>query len=722
MLGLANLLDLKMNKLLTFISLTLHPLFCIAQQDFNQSQNIIVSKDDIELTNPWAGGLNVPQYSSIDLNQDGILDLFIFDKNGNQISCFINNGTNDVIDYHYSPKYHDAFPSLEGWALLRDYNCDDKEDLFTSYNGAIKLYKNTSIGNDLSFEEIGTITTNRGEGPTNLYVSSVDIPHIGDLDSDGDLDILTFTVIGSNVELHKNMSYENGFSCDSILIEMTDNCWGDFSENFSNNSVTLNDCNKSHSKHSGSTVTAIDLNGDSYYELLLGDITFDNMVMLENSAEINSAVMIDQDENFPSYDQSISIPKFPAAYYIDVDNDNQKDLIVSPNGNNVSFNYNNTWFYKNTSDTEVNLVLQQKNFLADQMIEVGSGAHPVLFDYNNDSLMDLIVANFGYSIDGGNFNSQLALYENTGTQENPKLTWITDDYANLATLNFKDNLIPTFGDIDNDGDKDMILGDSDGNLHLMTNIEIAGETSFFMNEIEYFDIDVGSFASPFLADLDRDGDLDLIVGSRKGLIYYYENIGTQNEAIFEIANDTLGGINLIDPIYNTAYTTPIVVDTESGYELFVGTEKGFVHHYNNIDNNVDGTFTEIIDTYEPQEQGIKTSIAVYDINSDGILDMIKGIHSGGLHLYLSDTINDLLIHSKSTNKVFANPNPASNYVNITHNSPIKKITITNLKGQNIATHFNTNRVDITSLLSGIYIFKITDNNDKVFYHKQEILR
>lgn len=711
-----------MNKFLTFISLTLHTLFCIAQQDFNQSQNITVTKDGEELTNPWAGGLNVPQYSSIDLNQDGILDLFIFDKNGNQISCFINNGTNNVVDYHYSPEYHDAFPSLEGWALLRDYNCDDKEDLFTSYNGAIKLYKNTSIDSDLSFEDMGTITTDRGEGPTNLYVSSVDIPHIGDLDNDDDIDILTFTVIGSNVELHKNMSYENGYGCDSIQIEMTDNCWGDFSENFSNNSVTLNDCSKSESKHSGSTVTAIDLNGDTFFELLLGDITFDNMVMLENSAEVNTALMVNQDENFPSYDQSINIPKFPAAYHIDVNNDGNKDLIVSPNGDNVSFNINNSWYYKNTSDTEVNLMLQQKNFLADNMIDVGSGAHPVLFDYNNDSLMDLIVANFGYSIDGGNFNSQLALYENTGTQENPSFTWITDDYANLAMLNSKDNMIPTFGDIDNDGDKDMILGDSDGNLHLMTNIEIAGETSFFMNGIEYFDIDVGSFASPFLVDLDRDGDLDLIVGSRKGLIYYYQNVGTANEAIFELENDTLGGINLIDPIFNSAYTTPIVVDTESGYELFVGTEKGMVHHFNNIDDNVDGIFTELIDTYEPHEQGVKTSVAVYDINSDGILDMIKGILSGGLHLYLSDTVNDLLTDSKLPKQLFTSPNPASGYVNVTHNAPIKKIVISNLKGQYIATYYNTNRVNITNLRSGMYIFKIIDSNDKIFYHKQDILR
>ena len=48
------------------------------------------------------------------------------------------------------------------------------------------------------------------------------------------------------------------------------------------------------------------------------------------------------------------------------------------------------------ADESVNLNLIARNALLDQMIEVGSGAHPVFFDYNNDSLMDIIIANYGY--------------------------------------------------------------------------------------------------------------------------------------------------------------------------------------------------------------------------------------------------------------------------------------------------------------------------------------
>ena len=232
-------------KKLLLIKFTLCLSFGIlAQHGFHQSQDIVVKKNGVELVNPWAGGANVPQFSPIDLNNDNILDLMIFDKNGDQINCFINNGTEGIVDYHYAPEYNLKFPELEDWVLLRDYNCDNKMDIFSSHNGGIRVYKNTSIDEDLNFQLIGTILTDRGSGPTNLYVSSVDIPHIGDIDYDGDLDILTFTIIGSHVEWHKNNSVENFGTCDSLNFELEDECWGDFSENFSDNSVTLYDCEK----------------------------------------------------------------------------------------------------------------------------------------------------------------------------------------------------------------------------------------------------------------------------------------------------------------------------------------------------------------------------------------------------------------------------------------------------------------------------------------------
>ena len=727
----------------------------LAQQGFQQSQDLFVKKNGNDLLNPWAGGANVPQLSPIDLNGDNILDLMIFDKNGDVINCFINHGSEGVIDYHYAPEYNFKFPELEDWVLLRDYNCDNKMDIFTSHNGGIRVYKNTSIENELSFELIQTIRTNRGNGPTNLYVSSVDIPHIGDIDYDGDLDILTFTIIGSHVEWHKNNSVENFGTCDSLNYEVEDECWGDFSENFSDNSVTLYDCedqftgdnnssvmqfNKSNFtglnntetnksefttnslnslelKHSGSTLTALDLNGDSYFDLLLGDITFDNIVMLENSASSENALMINQDTAFPNYSESVNLSRFPAAYYFDFDNDSKKDLIVAPNGNNVSHNYENIWFYKNQSNNEsVNLNLIARNALLDQMIEVGSGAHPVFFDYNNDNLMDIIIANYGYYTQSGNYNSQLALYKNIGDASNPEFEWVTDDFSDLGTLNFENNIIPTFGDLDGDGDQDMIVGDSNGNIHLLNNIFFNNSSNFYIDAIEYFDIDVGSFASPFLIDLDRDSDLDLIIGSRQGQIFHYKNEGSPYEPNFVLANEQFGNINLTDPIYGTAYTTPTVIDGENGYELFVGTEKGQFYHYTNIDNNLDGSFEEISDTIILYSKGIRSAPAVYDLNNDGWNDMLLGIYTGGIHLLWGGNTN-ISIPETISNQIKIYPNPSKGIIQLDHTESLTNIQLYNIEGKLSYKGPANKTIDLSHLESGFYFVKIITKTNELLHAK-----
>lgn len=702
-----------------------------SQQSFQQSQSIKVKKNGTDLINPWAGGANVPQLSSIDLNKDGILDLIIFDKNGDQINCFTNNGTPGQVDYHYTPEYNTCFPILEDWVLLRDFNCDGEMDIFTYNNGGIRVYKNINNDELLSFELVGTILTNRGSGPTNLYVSSVDIPHIGDLDFDGDLDILTFSIIGNNVEWHKNNSIEDFGDCDSLNFTLEDDCWGDFSENFANNSVTLDDCSQKkqayieQAKHSGSTVTAIDLNADSFYELLLGDVTFDNIVMLENSAPNTEALMVAQDVNFPSYDTSIELTKFPATYFIDLNNDQQKDLIVTPNGNNVSHNFENIWFYENISaNEEVNLNLVQKNALTDEMIEVGSGAHPVFFDYNSDGLMDLIVANYGYYQDGGNFNSQLALYKNSGTLAEPSFEWVTDDFSGLGALNFENNIIPTFGDLDNDGDLDMIVGDSNGNIHLLKNIpNTSNEAEFYINTIEFFDIDVGSFASPFLVDIDRDEDLDLIIGSRQGAISYYENQGDLNNANFVLTNDTLGNIDLTDPIYNTAYTTPCVVDSENGFELFVGTEKGTLYHYNTIDDNLNGSFEIVSDYVQLFSKSIKTAPAIYDLNNDGWNDMLIGVFTGGVHLLWGSELSSFSMKEESNqNSVVIYPNPSPSIFNIKTNKVISNATVFALNGDEVLKSYNSCKFDLTEFKNGLYLVKIIFEDQSTQYSKISLLK
>ena len=739
-----------------------------SQIELIQNHDIIVSKNDINLSNAWAGGMNFCQFSNIDLNQDGIDDLFVFDRsgkngtvNGNRIMTFIFNALTN--NFEYAPEYIQFFPPLTDWVLILDYNQDFKPDIFTSSESSIALYTNTTI-NEISFEFTKILTSDAGFGQIPVYVSSSDIPAIIDVDGDLDIDILTFDPSGTHIYFHENKSIQMYENTDSINLVRSDNCWGRFKEDFSTNTVTLGlneDCNEDDENgrfaHSGSTVLALDLNplNNEGLELLLGDITYDNMIMLYNGGSNEEALMVEQDLNFPSYTNSVNLTRFPAAFHVDVDNDNLKDLIISPNGVNVSENHKNVLFYKNTGNTGNNNNIQfdfiENDFLIKEMIDVGTNATPLLYDLNNDNLLDLLVSNKGY-FDNGNYNSKISLYENTGTETNPEFKFITDDFSNLSTLGNLVNiqsLHPTFGDLDNDQDIDMILGDNNGQIYYFENDGENTNNDFpTFSTYELLDIDVGSFATPQLVDLNRDGMLDLVIGERMGIdngvyngINYYQNTGSLNMPEFEdytpefpsgdynengdqIFTKSLGGIHLSDPTYLTGYTTPFIFEYNNIYYLAVGTESGLIYLYDNIENNIDNNLIlNLLEEYNLITNNIininncvHSKITIADINSDQKPDLIRGNASGGLELFLGS--EDSAIHNidiQQNIEIFPNPNNGIFEIKIEEKGDYYITIYSNLGKILIRQEIlgSNTKIDLRGVLPGIYIVEMKKNQTLV---------
>src|SRR5690606_5178985 len=79
-----------------------------------------------------AGGMRAPQFSSIDMDGDGTEDLFVFDRNGDVKSVFLNKGGDGEIKYEYSYSHSQLFPDLKVWMILRDFNGDGLKDIFAS--------------------------------------------------------------------------------------------------------------------------------------------------------------------------------------------------------------------------------------------------------------------------------------------------------------------------------------------------------------------------------------------------------------------------------------------------------------------------------------------------------------------------------------------------------------------------------------------------------------
>jgi len=265
----------------------------ISSKIFSQKTNSIEVRglNNQILPFAWAGGLNAPQFSEIDLNNDLIMDLFVFDRVGNRILTFLNNGKSGQIDYIYAPEYEEKFPPLNDWVLLVDYNNDGKNDIFTYNKGGIKVYKNTSTSGNLAFslKVSPYITSNSGNGfpPPNLYASRIDIPAIIDVDFDGDIDVLSFGVNSDKISYYENFAADSG---DIESFKFYDNtyCWGNFREDALTNRVILNQsCPKikikaKGNKHGGASILAFDPDGDQDIDIILGDPSFKNLVFLEN--------------------------------------------------------------------------------------------------------------------------------------------------------------------------------------------------------------------------------------------------------------------------------------------------------------------------------------------------------------------------------------------------------------------------------------------------------
>jgi hypothetical protein len=328
--------------------------------DYTQYQ---IHKEGTILINAAAGGMNCPQFSEIDLNMDGIMDLVVLDRGFySSLKTFVRLEET----YRHAPIYQQAFPLIRNWMLLRDFDGDGNQDLFTFVPGGVKVFRNTISENGyLSFNLEIPILLSQDFSP--IYVAPTDIPSISDLDGDGDLDILSFNVIGNRVVYYKNISQEQ-HNQKGLIFEVQSECWGYFAEDDNNNQLSLFDtCQakqiKSNfdSRHAGSTLLAIEMNNSGLNDLILGDITFNSLSQLKNNGSIEEASITEVIMDFPSETNAVDLSVFPAAYQIDVDNDRNYDLLIAPNNPNTSINTENVWYYRNVGSNQSPVFQYMKN-------------------------------------------------------------------------------------------------------------------------------------------------------------------------------------------------------------------------------------------------------------------------------------------------------------------------------------------------------------------------
>jgi hypothetical protein len=726
-------------------------------QQLHRVDTINVLRNGKTLRWPWVGGHNASTLHSIDLNLDGIKDLLVFDRDGNFITTFLNKGIFDSLSYEHAPQYESAFPKVNSWVSTVDYNCDGKEDLFTyrlGY-GCAQVWKNTSTPTQVSFAlAYDKLFYKYGPNPnqtTNIYTTNQDISVFEDIDFDGDVDVLTWDNLysqGSKVWLYKNQRVELGYACDSLTMLVGDSCWGRFTENFNDNSLHIGACRKfggsaeldsvvnANSLHTGGTLAVMDVDCDNDMEVFIGDVSFSNVVYGFNGGTPARANITSIDTIFPAYNVPIRMSIFPAVSAIDINNDNKKDLFISPNAIGASSeNKNSIQYYKNVGAAcNSSFALTNKSFINSESIDVGTNAHPTLVDFDSDGKLDLIIGNYytfseNYVVNKyiSKLTSQLDYYKNIGTASAPKFALITTDVDSISKIN-KKNLHPTFGDIDNDGDLDLILGESTGKfIHYRNNAGAGNVPSYTLVTTALKDagnavLTTFSNSTPQLVDVNADGKLDILSGSARGSIFYFENVGSLTSPSFELKSDTLGGIDTNIPnILLFGNSCPQLV-TENGIKImYVSTASGTIHKYNNITvANLYGYYNKLTTTLDSISLGGNTYLTIGAFGNNKRAFII-GTARGGVVLYYdtSSVITNVASHINYNLNVSVSPNPNQGVLTIKSEATIINgiITLFNTQGNvvhsGVMNGYKTN-IDMQHQSTGMYMLKIENKENGSF--------
>ena len=264
--------------------------------------------------------------------------------------------------------------------------------------------------------------------------------------------------------------------------------------------------------------------------------------------------------------------------------------------------------------------------------DVGSYSIPTLADLDGDGDLDLI---------SGEYYGTFRYFENVGTALVPSFTERTGADNPLNGVDLGRRSTPTLGDLDGDGDLDLISGERDGAFFYFENEGTALVPSFTArtgtdNPLD--GEDVGILSTPTLVDLDGDGDLDLISGENSGTFFYFENVGTALVPSF--TERTTGGNPLRDEeVGSNSAPTLVDLDGDGDLDLISGAFYGTFFYFENVGIAVFPVFTERTGADNPlngADVGAFSTPTLGDLDGDGDRDLISG-EFGGTFKYFENT-------------------------------------------------------------------------------------
>jgi hypothetical protein len=140
------------------------------------------------------------------------------------------------------------------------------------------------------------------------------------------------------------------------------------------------------------------------------------------------------------------------------------------------------------------------------------------------------------------------------------------------------------------------------------------------------------FSQPRFADLDADGDFDLILGSTENTLLYYQNTGTSTNPAFGAGPDIFAPVGELDAEVGVC----VDLDDDEDLDLVTGGFNGLIL-FENVGTSTAPVFVEDAGFFSGLVAGPNPVPTLADLDGDQDLDMLVGLSESGVLKYYTNT-------------------------------------------------------------------------------------